>query len=180
MVYCFFADGFEELEAIAPIDMLKRAGVEVVTVGVTGKNVTGSHGITFVADITEDEVSLNEKVEAVILPGGMPGTLNLEKSKTVQASVDYAAENGKLICAICAAPSVLGHKGLLAGKNATAFPGFEKDLEGANTNGDFVVRDGNFITAKGAGVAVEFGLEIVSYLVSKEKSDEIKATIQSR
>lgn len=180
MVYCFLADGFEELEAIAPIDMLKRAGVEVITVGVTGKNVTGSHGITFVADITEDEVVLDEKLEAVILPGGMPGTLNLEKSETVQSVIDYAANNDILICAICAAPSVLGHKGLLSGKNATAFPGFEKDLEGANTNGDFVVRDGNFITAKGAGVAVEFGLEIVSYLVSKEKSDEIKSTIQSR
>lgn len=180
MVYCFLADGFEELEAIAPIDMLKRAGIEVITVGVTGKNVTGSHGITFVADITEDEVLLNEKLEAVILPGGMPGTLNLEKNETVQSTIDYAANNGILICAICAAPSVLGHRGLLSGKNATAFPGFEKDLQGANTNADFVVRDGNFITAKGAGVAVEFGLEIVSYLVSKEKSDEIKSTIQSR
>ncbi len=180
MVYCFLADGFEELEAIAPIDMLKRAGIEVVTVGVTGKNVTGSHGITFVADITEDEISLTEKLEAVILPGGMPGTLNLEKSQKVQNAVDYAIDNGKLVCAICAAPSILGHKGLLKGKKATAFPGFEKDLDGAITDGDFVVCDSNFITAKGAGVATEFGLAIVSYLVSKEKSDEIKATIQSR
>lgn len=180
MVYCFLADGFEELEAIAPIDMLKRAGVEVITVGVTGKNVTGSHGITFVADITEDEVVLDEKLEAVILPGGMPGTLNLEKNETVQSAIAFAADKGKLLCAICAAPSVLGHKGLLNGKKATAFPGFEKELEGADANGDFVVRDGNIITAKGAGVATEFGLEIVSYLVSKEKSDEIKSTIQSR
>ena len=180
MVYCFLADGFEELEAIAPIDMLKRAGVEVVTVGVTGKNVTGSHGITFVADITEDDVFLDEKLDAVILPGGMPGTLNLEKSETVQSAIDFAHKNGILLCAICAAPSIFGHKGLLSGKNATAFPGFEKELEGANVNGDFVVRDGNIITAKGAGVATEFGLEIVSCLVSKEKSDEIKDTIQSR
>lgn len=180
MFYCFLAEGFEELEAIAPIDMLKRAGVQVTTVGVNGKNITGSHGITVEADITEKEFDASADLEGIMLPGGMPGTLNLEKSETVQNAIDFAALNGKLICAICAAPSVLGHKGLLKGKRATAFPGFEKDLEGATANGDFVVRDGNIITAKGAGVATEFGLEIVSYLVGKEKSDEIKAAIQSR
>lgn len=180
MFYCFLAEGFEELEAIAPVDMLRRAGVEVVTVGITGKNVTGSHGITVVADITENEFKASADLEGVMLPGGMPGTLNLEKSETVQNAIDFAAENEKLICAICAAPSVLGHKGLLRGKKATAFPGFEKDLEGSAVDGDFVVCDGNIITAKGAGVATEFGLEIVKFLVSKEKSDEIKAAIQSR
>lgn len=180
MVYCFLAEGFEELEATAPIDMLKRAGVNVVTVGVTGKNVTGSHGLTFVADITCPEVVLSEEIEAIILPGGMPGTLNLEKDETIQKAIDYASSNDKYICAICAAPSILGHKGLLVGKKATAFPGFEKDLEGATANGDFVVCDGKIITAKGAGVATEFGLEIVKSLVGEEKSKEIKATIQSR
>lgn len=180
MVYCFLADGFEELEAIAPIDMLKRAGVNVITVGVTGKNVTGSHGITFVSDITADEVTLTDELQAVILPGGMPGTLNLEKSEDVQKAVDFAVENDKYVCAICAAPSILGHKGLLKGKKATAFPGFEKDLEGAITDNYFVACDGRFITARGAGVAVEFGLKIVSELVSEEKSKEIEATIQSR
>lgn len=180
MVYCFLADGFEELEAIAPIDMLKRAGVDVVTVGVTGKNVTGSHSVTFVADITADEISLTDELQAVILPGGMPGTLNLEKNERVQQAIDFAAESGKYICAICAAPSILGHKGLLKGKKATAFPGFEKELEGALADGDFVVVDGSFITAKGAGVATEFGLEIVRHLVSAEKSEEIRKTIQSR
>lgn len=180
MFYCFLAEGFEELEAIAPIDMLKRAGVQVITVGVTGKQVTGSHGITLTADITENELELSSKLQGIVLPGGMPGTLNLEKSQAVQNAIDFAAERDKLICAICAAPSVLGHKGLLRGRRATAFPGFEKDLEGATAEGDFLVRDGNIITAKGAGVATEFGLEIVSYLVGKEKSDEIKAAIQSR
>ena len=179
MVYCFLADGFEELEAIAPIDMLKRAGVDVVTVGVTGKNVTGSHAITFVADMTAEEIKLSDKIEAVILPGGMPGTLNLEKSEIVQDAVDYALSHGKFVCAICAAPSILGHKGLLKGKNATAFPGFEKDLEGAVISDKYVCRDGKFITARGAGVAVKFGLEIVSALVSEEKSAEIEKTIQS-
>lgn len=180
MVYCFLADGFEELEVIAPIDMLKRAGVEVITAGVTGKNVTGSHGITFVADVTAEEIALSDELEAVILPGGMPGTLNLEKSGIVQKAIDFAVSNDKYVCAICAAPSILGHKGLLRGKKATAFPGFEKDLEGAITDNYFVAHDGRFITARGAGVATEFGLEIVSALVSAEKSAEIKATIQSR
>lgn len=180
MVYCFLADGFEELEAIAPIDMLKRAGVEVITAGVTGKNVTGSHGITFVADITAEEITLTDELEAVILPGGMPGTLNLEKSDNVQKAIDFAVLKDKYVCAICAAPSVLGHKGLLRGKKATAFPGFEKDLEGAIIDNFFVAHDGKFITARGAGVATEFGLEIVSALVSAEKSAEIKAAIQSR
>lgn len=180
MVYCFLADGFEELEAIAPIDMLKRAGVEVITVGVTGKNVTGSHNITLVCDITADELELSDDLEAVILPGGMPGTLNLEKSPVVQNAVDYAVSTDKYVCAICAAPSILGHKGLLKGKKATAFPGFEKDLEGAITNDYFVACDGKFITARGAGVAAEFGLKIVCELVSEEKSKEIEKVIQSR
>lgn len=179
MVYCFLADGFEELEAIAPIDMLRRADVEVITVGVTGKNVTGSHGITFVSDITADEVVFSDKLEAVILPGGMPGTLNLEKSNKVQKAIDFAVEEGKYVCAICAAPSILGHKGLLIGKEATAFPGFEKDLEGAEISNAYVCSDGKFITARGAGVAVDFGLEIVAKLVSKEKSIELKRTIQT-
>ena len=180
MVYCFLADGFEELEAIAPIDMLRRAEVEVITVGVTGKNVTGSHGITFVADISADEVVLSNELEAVILPGGMPGTLNLEKSDAVQRAIDFAVNNDKYVCAICAAPSILGHKGLLKGKKATAFPGFEKDLEGAILGDEYVCTDGKFITARGAGVAVKFGLEIVSSLVSSEKSKELEKTIQSQ
>ena len=179
MVYCFLANGFEELEAIAPIDMLKRAGVKVVTVGVDNKNVTGSHGITIVADITCDEVVFSNDIEAIILPGGMPGTLNLEKNETVQRMIDFADSKDIYLCAICAAPSVFGHKGLLEGKKATAFPGFEKDLIGAEIAEDYVCRDGKIITARGAGVAVKFGLEIVSALVSKEKSDEIEKTIQS-
>lgn len=179
MVYCFLAQGFEELEAIAPIDMLKRAGVEVVTVGVTGKNVTGSHGLTLVTDKTCDEIMLTDALEAIILPGGMPGTLNLEKSEAVGSAIDFAASQDKYICAICAAPSVLGHKGLLTGKSATAFPGFEKDLEGAVLSEKYVCRDGKIITARGAGVALEFGLEIVAALKGEQLSREIRSTIQS-
>lgn len=178
LIYCFLADGFEEVEAISPVDILRRAGAEVRTVGVTGKSVTGAHGITVEADITENEVRLDACVDAVILPGGMPGTLNLEKSETVKEAVRFAAENGKLVCAICAAPSVLGHMGLLEGKEAIAYPGFEKDLTGASVSDRFVVRDGSFITAKGAGVAVDFGLEIAGTLYGKETAEKIRKSIQ--
>ena len=180
MVYCFLADRFEELEAIAPIDMLKRAGVEVITVGVTGKNVTGSHNITLVADITADEVAFTDSVEAVILPGGLPGAVNLENNSKVQQAIDFSVQKEKLVCAICAAPQILGHKGILKGRQAIAYPGFESELTGAVISEKFVVCDGNFITAKGAGVAVDFGLEIVATLKDRQTADSIKASIQCK
>ncbi len=180
MIYCFLANGFEEVEALAPVDMLKRAKKEVRTVGVSGEYVSGSHGITVKSDISIEDVVLDGSLEAVILPGGMPGTTNLENSKFVQKAIDFAVKNEKYVCAICAAPSILGHKGILDGKEAIAFPGFEKDLEGAKISEKSVVTDGKVITAKGAGVAIEFGLEIVSELCSKEISDEIKASIQCK
>ena len=178
MVYCYLANGFEEVEAIAPVDLLRRAGVEVKTVGVGGKVITSSHGIPVTADLTEAQAALTNDLEAVILPGGMPGTLNLEASAPVQAALDFAAANGKYLCAICAAPSVLGHKGLLGGKEAIAFPGFEKDLRGARISEKAVVTDGNVITAKGAGVAVDFGLAIVAALKDKETAAKIRSAIQ--
>lgn len=180
MVYCFLADGFEELEAVAPIDILRRADVKVLTVGVTGKTVRGSHGITVTADITVDEVKLESDLEAVILPGGLPGAVNLENSSVVQNSIDFAYKNDAYICAICAAPQIIGHKGLLKCKEAIAYPGFEKELAGAKISDSFVVVDDRFITAKGAGVAVEFGLAIVSALKSQSASDKIRAAIQMK
>ena len=178
MVYCFLAEGFEELEAIAPIDLIKRAGIEIKTVGVGGDTVTGSHGITFKTDLTDSDILLSDNLTAVILPGGMPGTINLENSENVQKAIDYCNENGRLICAICAAPSILGHKNLLEGKEAISYPGFEKELYGAEISKKAVAVSGNIITAKGAGVAVEFGLEIVSYLKGRELSDNIRVQIQ--
>ncbi len=180
MVYCFLADGFEETEAIAPVDMLRRAGVTVKTVGIGKSVITGSHGISVICDLTDSELRLTDELDGVILPGGMPGTLNLDASQTVHSAVDFAVSHQKLVCAICAAPSILGRKGLLSGKKAIAFPGFEKELEGAIISKDPVVKDGVFITAKGAGVAVDFGLEIVAALVSRAKSDEIRSSIQCR
>lgn len=178
MIYCFLANGFEEVEAIAPIDLLRRAKKDVVTVGVGGEYITGSHNITVKADCVAADVVLDDSVEAVILPGGMPGTLNLELDATVHAAIDFCADNNKYICAICAAPSILGHKDLLIGREAIAFPGFESHLEGARISEKSVVTSKNIITAKGAGVAVDFGLEIVAELCSKELSDELRATIQ--
>lgn len=178
MVYVFLADGFEETEALAPVDILRRCGVEVVTVGVGGTEITGSHKITVKADITDSEVT-TDNIDAVVLPGGMPGTLNLEKSAIVKASVEYCVQNDLPVCAICAAPSILGHMGILRGKKATCFPGFEQELDGAEVQQDkLAVTDGKIITGKGAGAAIEFGLQIATLLVGKEISDKTRAALQ--
>lgn len=177
MVYVFLADGFEIIEAMAPIDMLRRAKIDVTTVGVDKKTVVSSCGIPVVADITSDEFEFND-VECIVIPGGALGVINLEKSSLVQSVIDESVENGALICAICAGPSILGHKGLLKGKNAICYPGFEEALEGALISDKYVVTDGDYITAKGAGVAVEFGLEIVKELVGGEASNAVRSAIQ--
>lgn len=178
MVYVFLAPGFEEIEALAVVDVLRRAELQVITVGVGEDFVIGSHGIPVAADIYERDLILDERVEAVVLPGGMPGTLNLEKSPVVQKTVDWAVENNKLICAICAAPSILGHKGLLEGKEATCFPGFEEELTGARISKEYVVKDGNIITAKGMGSAIEFGLQIAEELTNLLEVKKIRASLQ--
>lgn len=175
MIYVFLADGFEETEALAPVDLLKRAGKEVITVGVTGNVVTGSHGIQVIADT--NEISLDDSLEMIVLPGGMPGTLNLEKSQCVQNAIDYCVLNNKFIGAICAAPSILGHKGLLKDKKAICYPGFESHLEGAVISDNSVEEDGIFITARGAGVAINFGLKLVEKAVSLEESQKQRNNI---
>ena len=166
MYYMFLANGFEETEAIAPLDLIRRAEVEIYTVGVGSKIVTGAHQIPVVADVIDCEIGPDKDCEGIILPGGMPGTLNLEKAASVQKFIDYCVENNLLIAAICAAPSILGHKGILEGKKAVCFPGFEEQLVGATTTNDAVMTDGNIITACGAGAAVKFGLEIIKFIQS--------------
>lgn len=128
MIYVFLADGFEEIEALATVDFLRRAGLDTVTVGVGGNEITGSHNITVKCDTTEEKVGEIGKDDAVVLPGGMPGTLNLENSETVQRCIDEAYKNGRILAAICAAPSVLGHKNLLEGKEAICFPALKKNF----------------------------------------------------
>ena len=178
MVYVFLADGFEEIEALAPVDFLRRAGIEVETVAIKGKTAVGAHNIEVTTDINIDEVSLNETVEAVILPGGMPGSQNLYENSRVHEALDFAKDNNKLICAICAAPFILGRKGLLNGKEATCFPGFEEELLGAVHTGNPVEQDGKIITARGAGVALDFALALVAELKGEAAAKELRESLQ--
>ena len=175
MIYMFLANGFEEIEALLPLDLMRRAGIEVKTVGVGGLDITGSHGITVKADMLDSEFD-DKAPECVILPGGMPGTKNLDASAVVHKALDSALENNALICAICAAPMILGKRGILRGKKATCFPGFEEYLEGAEIGGR-AVRDGQVITGVGMGAALEFGIEIVAALISREAADKLFAAV---
>jgi 4-methyl-5(b-hydroxyethyl)-thiazole monophosphate biosynthesis len=177
MVYLFIVNGSEEVEALTPVDILRRGGVEVTTVGVGGKTITGSHNIPITADITENELDL-DKAEAIVLPGGMPGTINLENSSVVQNAVEYAVNNQLLVGAICAAPSILGHKGYLKGKKATCFPGFEDTLTGAEYTGDFVTQSDNIVTSKGMGSAVLFGTKLLENLKDKETAEKVQGSLQ--
>ena len=173
MIYVFLANGFEEIEALTPVDVLLRAGLEVKTVAVgESKTVTGAHGISVAADIHESEYC-DANPEAIILPGGMPGTTNLEESAVVINAINQAMINGALVGAICAAPSILGIMGYLKHRNATCFPGFEQYLDGASVLDARVVVDGNIITSKGMGCASDFALSLVEYLADKEKADEV-------
>ena len=176
MIYIFLADGFEEVEALAPLDILRRAEIPVVTVGVNAEDITGAHNISVKADISVDDVK-TEEIDGVILPGGMPGTLNLQKNVKVMEYVKYAYDNNKLLGAICAAPMILGELGYLSGIEAICFPGFEEHLKGATISQKGVVCEENIITAKGAGVALEFGGAIVNYF-ENGKGDEILAQMQ--
>ena len=176
MVYLFLANGFEEVEALAPLDLLRRAGVEVTTVGVGGDMIRGSHGITVVADIP-DTMYRDPAPEMIILPGGMPGAKNLDECRTVDVALKAAVNSGAFIGAICAAPFILGKRGLLAGKQAICFPGFEKELTGATIADTRVVRDGKTITAAGMGVAVDFGLALVAALKGDEVAEKLRHTI---
>ena len=156
MVIILLADGFEELEALSPLDILRRENIEVKTVGIKDKTVTGSHGITVLADLSCDEVDLN-KVELAIFPGGMPGTLNLDASDFTDKVITAVKTNGGMLAAICAAPLIFGRRGLLIGKRAICFPGFENELKGAVISDEGVTVDGNIITAKDFAHAFEFG-----------------------
>ncbi len=180
MIYVFLANGFEETEAVAPIDILRRSELNVTTVGIGEDVIVSSHGIAVIPDITEVEFVPSDDIDMIVLPGGMPGTLNLEKSRTVQDAIDFCITNDKYIAAICAAPSILGRKGLLDGKKATCFPGFEQFLIGAEYTGDGVVQDGKIITAKGAGIAIDFGLKLSEILTTEANAKKIKASLQCR
>ena len=178
MVYVLLAEGFELVEAMAPVDILRRAKVEVKTVGVTGPRVKASNGVEVTADL-EIAGAVTEGLDCVVLPGGLPGALNLEQSPEVQALVDFCAQNGRLLGAICAAPSILAHKGLLKGREATAFPSFQKDVEQGGGRLSESYQDGPFIPARGRGVSTQFGLKLAGALTTPETAAEIQVSIQS-
>lgn len=173
-VYVFFADGFEEIEAITPIDVLKRAGLNVEMVSVTGEDIVmGAHDVPVGCDALFEECDFND-AELLLLPGGMPGAATLSKHDGLNKLVADFVKNDKPVAAICAAPMVFGKLGLLKGKRATCYPGFEQYLEGAECTGMQVVKDGNIITAIGPGGAMEFALTIVEALLGKNKVAELK------
>ncbi len=172
-VYILLAEGFEELETIAPADLLRRAGAEVKLVSVNGAAaVRGARGVTMAADLPMAELDFNA-MDMVVLPGGYPGYENLGKSPEVAALLRRANDAGKWIAAICGAPSVLGGLGLLKGRSATCYPGMEETLEGAQVLTDPVVESENIITSRGAGTAVDFALALVARVASPEKAAEI-------
>ena len=179
MIAILLADGFEEIEALTPLDVLRRAGLDVRTVAIGSKIAVGSHGIPVICDIEADEVNENE-LSMVIFPGGMPGSLNLDASPCADKFINAALKNGGRIAAICAAPLVLGRRGLLEGKEAICYPGFEEELRGAKISEKSVVTDANITTAKGMGVALPFALELVRLICGEDKANEISKSVMEK
>ena len=177
-VYAFLAEGLEEVECLAAVDVMRRAGLEVLLVSISDTlEVTGSHHITIKADALMKDIDFDE-ADVLFLPGGMPGTLHLKNCQPLcQALLQFHKEE-KRIAAICAAPSVLGELGILKGRQATCYPGFEEVLAGAFYTSQGVITDGHITTARGLGYALDLGLEITALLLGEEKAAEIKKAIQ--
>ncbi|MCD5406763.1 MAG: DJ-1/PfpI family protein [Desulfotomaculum sp.] len=174
MVHVFLASGFEELEAVTVIDILRRAEIKVITVSISNqKEVEGAHEIKIIADQCIDDLD-ESAIKMIVLPGGLPGSFNLKESKKLSEIIKNAHNNQKYIAAICAAPLVLGSIGLLDKKKATCYPGFEKYLTGATTTGEKFVVDGNIITAKGPGAASGFALKLVEILKDKATAEKLR------
>ena len=173
----FMADGCEEIEGLTVVDLVRRAGIEIEMISVSGeKNVTGSHKIAFQTDVSKADADF-ASYDGIVLPGGMPGTTHLMEDETVNRVIKEFATSGKLVAAICAAPSVLGNAGLLEGKKATCYPGVESKLTGADFVTDPVAKDGNIITSRGLGTAIEFAAEIVAYLLDENVAKSLKESI---
>ena len=171
------AEGLEEVECLAAVDVMIRCGIEVKLISMSGSlEVAGSHGLRIVTDMLWED-SAPEEADCIFLPGGMPGTKNLDSHAGVQRVVKDFFQEGKKIGAICAAPTVLSNLGLLKGKRVTCYPGVEKDIQGAALTGAPVTVDGNLITSQGVGTAIDFSLKLIEVLVGKEKADEIAESI---
>lgn len=177
-VYEFLANGFEEIEGLAPVDILRRGGVEVITVSVTGDlMVETSHGITVMADALLEETDLSD-ADMLLLPGGMPGSKNLNAHEGVRAAVKAQAEKGGRIGAICAAPMVLGSLGLLQGKRATCSPGFEVYMDGADYTAELFTVDGNIITGEGPAATLPYAYRILSFFIPEEDVRTLQRKMQ--
>jgi 4-methyl-5(b-hydroxyethyl)-thiazole monophosphate biosynthesis len=176
LVYVIFGNGFEEMEALAPVDLLRRAGADVVTVGIGSREITGSNGTVVKTDITDDKM-VKQGLEMIVLPGGLGGTAEIMKSQRVKDMVQYAHDSGAYICAICAAPTVLGSMGLLKGRKATCYPGNEEKLIGAEVVDADIVRDGKIITARAAALSIPFGLRLVEAVKGSEAASIVRNKI---
>lgn len=176
--YIFFAEGFEEIEALTVVDLLRRANIEITMVSITGNElVTGSHQISTLTEILFEDTDY-EDADLLILPGGMPGTNHLMKHEGLDRLLKEFHKKGKSLAAICAAPKILGMKGILEGKSATCYPGHEDSLLGADYRNVEVVSDGNIVTSKGLGTAIDFSLEIIKRLIGENEARKIAETIQ--
>lgn len=171
-VAIFFGTGYEEIEALTVVDLCRRAGIDIRMVSITGeRKVTGSHGITVEMDQTFEEADFSS-MDMIVLPGGMPGTKNLEAHEGLMEQVDAFYKEGKYVAAICAAPSIFGHRGILNGRKACCYPGFEKDLEGAEVCFESVCISDHVITSRGMGCAIDFSLAIIRILCGEETAEE--------
>jgi protein deglycase len=171
------AEGFEEIEAVTVIDVLRRAGIAVTSVFLQKNPVIGSHAIAVTADKSIDDIHSSD-FDCIVLPGGMPGSNNLKEDVRVISLVREFAGSGRITAALCAAPLVLGHAGVLAGKRATCFPGFEEQMTGATALPDPVVRDGSVITGKGPGCAIPFALELVAAMAGTNMARGLAESMQ--
>ncbi len=177
MIYVHLAEGFEEIEAVTIVDVMRRADIPVKIVSITGeKIVKGAHNISVSVDILFEEADYG-KSDMIVLPGGMPGTLNLGQHEGLTRQLRIFAEEGKWLAAICAAPSVLAKLSLLKGKKATSYPGFKDQMIGAEYTEDRVIQDGNIITSRGPGTSIEFSLKLVEVLKGSQISDAIRTSM---
>lgn len=180
MVYVLLGTGFEEVEAIAPVDLMRRAGIEVLTVGISGKTVYGGHNIGVEADITLDEMDLT-KLDMIVLPGGLGSVAAARASKEALAALEFAWKNGKFVAAICAAPTVLKDLHITDGKSVTYYPGFEEEMAAANLSQNAAyVRDDRLITGTSAGCAIPFALALIEALKGKEAAEAVARQIVIR
>ena len=180
MVYILLGTGFEEVEALAPLDLMRRAGIEVMTVGINGSTVYGGHSIGIAADISIDEMDLTA-LDMIVLPGGLGGVASVRACPAAMDALKFAWDNGKFVAAICAGPTVLADLGITDGKNTTCYPGCESGMGTANVlPGQAVVRDGNLITGTSAGCAIPFGLALIEALKGEAAAKTVADAIVIR